>query len=299
MTASNKCLPFSLLRPLVWAAAIAIHSASAQVPDAAASREDMVALGKRFNSAEELYQYLQQQAGSNTGLTWQTLPDWRGVYSMDLRQTGLAYDTSQAPGQLPPAKLIPEQQAILEERVRLAQQGIEFDPLGRCEPPGAPRGVSEPFLREYAVTPEQTWLMNEVAAETRRIYTDGRQHLAPDDRFPTFDGDSIGFWHEGRLVIHTNQLRAGMYQRSQPNYSDDIELVEIMQKADERTLIAHVWAFDPQYLLEPWYTRKTYLKLTDPEKQLRIHYWYCFDNQNNDVQEQEDGSTQFKDFDFD
>jgi hypothetical protein len=185
------------------------------------------------------------------------------------------------------------------ERIEARNQGIEFDPLGRCEPPGAPRGLSEPFLREYVITPNQTWLMNEVGPEIRRIYTDGREHLLPDDRFPTFDGDSIGIWAADKLIIHTNQLRAGMYQRGQPDYSDQIELVEIMQKADERTLISHVWAYDPVTLLEPWYTMKTYVRLTDPDKLLRIHYWYCFDNQNNDVQEQEDGSTQFKDFSFD
>ena len=285
------------LLPFLFAAAAPL--ALAQIPAADAEREAMIALGKQHATAEALYTYLQQQASGGTPLTWETLPDWSGIYSMDFGQSGLAYDTSQQPGQLPPAKLIPEQQAILEARVKLAREGVEFDPLGRCEPPGAPRGVSEPFLREYAVTPNQTWLMNEVAAETRRIYTDGRGHLAPEDRFPTFDGDSIGFWHNGALVIHTNQLRAGMYQRSQPNYSDDIELVEIMQKADDRTLIAHVWAYDPQYLLEPWYTKKTYVRLTDPDKLLRVHYWYCFDNQNNDVEEQEDSSTQFKDFDFD
>ena len=206
----------------------------------------------------------------------------------------------QQPGQLPPAKLVPAEQAILEKRVADANKGIEYDPLGRCEPPGAPRGLSEPFLREYALRPDQTWLMNEVGPEIRRIYTDGRGHLAKEDRFPTFDGDSIGFWTmDGKLVIHTNQLHHGMYQRSQPNYSDAIELVEIMQKQDDSTLISQVWAYDPQVLLEPWYTKKTYKKLTDPDKQLRIHFWYCFEGQNNDVEEQPDGTTNFKDFDFD
>lgn len=289
-----------LQRPFILLlCSLACAAAMAQVPGPNASRDDMVALGLKHATAEELYAYLKEQAKGGQKQTFASLPDWSGVYSVDFGASGLAYDTSQRPGQLPPAKLVPEQQAILEERVRLANEGIEFDPLGRCEPPGAPRGVSEPFLREYALRPEQTWLMNEVGPEIRRIYTDGREHMLPEDRFPTFDGDSIGFWDKGALVIHTNQLRAGMYQRSQPNFSDDIELVEIMQKADDRTLIAHIWAYDPQYLLEPWYTKKTYIRLTDPEKLLRIHFWYCFDNQNNAVQEQEDGSTTFTDFEFD
>jgi hypothetical protein len=279
---------------------VCMQTAFAQVPGPDADRDALIALGRQHATAEDLFAYFREQANGGAPLTWETLPDWKGVYSVAFTSGGLAYDYMQVdPNGLPTAKLKPEYYDKVVERVTLRNQGIEFDPLGRCEPPGAPRGVSEPFLREYAVTPEQTWLMNEVGPEIRRIYTDGREHLPPDDRFPTFDGDSIGFWSNGALVIHTNQLREGMYQRGQPDYSDQIELVEIMQKADERTMVAHIWAYDPVVLEEAWYTKKTYIKLTDPDKALRIHFWYCFDNQNNDVEEQDDGSTTFTDFDFD
>ncbi len=295
-----------MIRPYPVFAAVVVsvsllgfQPAFAQLPAAAAERDAMIELGKQHATAEELFAFFKEQADGGAGITYDTLPDWSGVYSVQFTAAGLAYDSAQGANELPPAKLLPEYHDKMVARVEARNQGIEFDPLGRCEPPGAPRGLSEPFLREYVITPNQTWLMNEVGPEIRRIYTDGREHLLPEDRFPTFDGDSIGFWAGDKLVVHTNQLRAGMYQRGQPDYSDQIELVEIMQKLDERTLIAHVWAYDPVTLLEPWYTMKTYIKLTDPEKLLRIHYWYCLDNQNNDVQEQDDGSTQFKDFSFD
>ncbi len=274
--------------------------AFAQVPGPDADREELVELARQHGTAEALFAYFKEQANGGETLTWETLPDWKGVHSMRFGPGGLAYDYTQTdPAGLAPAQLKPEYQAKLVERVAQRNQGIEFDPLGRCEPPGAPRGVSEPFLREYAVTPEQTWLMNEVGPEIRRIYTDGREHLPEVDRFPTFDGDSIGFWTDGALVIHTNQLRQGMYQRGQPDYSDSIELVEIMQKRADNTLVAHIWSFDPVVLEEPWYTRKEYVPLTNTDKALRIHFWYCFDNQNNDVEEQDDGSTTFTDFSFD
>lgn len=274
--------------------------AFAQVPAADADRDSLAALGVQYGTAEALFAHFKEQANGGAPLAWETLPDWKGVYSVAFTAGGLAYDYLQeSDDAMPTAKLRPEFYAKVLERVTLRNQGIEYDPLGSCEPPGAPRGVSEPFLREYAVTPEQTWLMNEVGPEIRRIYTDGREHLPEVDRFPTFDGDSIGFWSNGALVIHTNQLREGMYQRGQPDYTDQIELVEIMQKLDERTMVAHIWAFDPVVLEEPWYTKKTYIRLTDPDKVLRIHFWYCFDNQNNDVEEQDDGSTTFTDFSFD
>ncbi len=70
--------------------------------------------------------------------------------------------------------------------------------------------------------------------DIRRIYTDGRGHVPEADRYPLYDGDSIGFWDGKRLVIHTNQLRDGQYQRSQPDYSDQVETVEIWEKIDEQ-----------------------------------------------------------------
>ena len=275
------------------------QTANAQLPAADADRLAMIELGKQHTTAEALYAYLKTQTNRGAALTYDTLPDWSGIYSVGFTAAGLPFDYTQGATDLPSAKLLPEYYEKMVARIEARNKGIEFDPLGKCEPPGAPRGISEPFLREYAVTPNQTWLMNEVAAENRRIYTDGREHLPAEDRFATFDGDSIGFWSNGALVIHTNQLREGMYQRGQPDYSAQIELVEIMRKTDDNTLVSQVWAYDPVTLTEAWYTVKTYNKLTDPEKLLRVHYWYCFDNQNNDVQEQDDGSTQFTDFEFD
>src|SRR5688572_23380216 len=143
--------------------------AFAQLPAAVEDRNAMIELGKRHATAEVLYAYFKEQANGGTGITYETLPDWSGIYSLQFTAAGLAYDSAQEPNELPPAKLVPEYYDKMVARVEARNQGIEFDPLGRCEPPGAPRGLSEPFLREYAVTPNQTWLMNEVAAETRRI----------------------------------------------------------------------------------------------------------------------------------
>ena len=62
-----------------------------------------------------------------------------------------------------------------EETLRLREQGIEYDSLSYCHPPGYPRWITEPNLREFVVTPDQTWLMNELANDVRRVYTDARR----------------------------------------------------------------------------------------------------------------------------
>ena len=128
---------------------------------------------------------------------------------------GFTFDPEQPAGGLPTAKLTPEYQAKMLKRIEGAKQGIEWDPISTCAPPGHPRWLTEPFLREFIVTPDQTWLINEMVNDIRRIYTDGRDHVPEADRYPLYNGDSIGFWDGDRLVIHTNQLQAGIYQRSQ------------------------------------------------------------------------------------
>ena len=40
------------------------------------------------------------------------------------------------------------------------------------------------------------------------------------------------------------------------------------------------------------------MKLSDPDKSLRIRYWNCGENQNNAVFQTKDGGTQFQDLTF-
>jgi hypothetical protein len=261
------------------------------------TKDENIALGRQHKTAAELYQALREQASGGQALNWTNLPDWSGVYTR-APVAGFAFDPDTPEGRPPTAKLTTEFEARMHKRIADVKQGIEWDPISTCAPPGHPRWLTEPFLREFIVTPDQTWLVNEMVNDIRRIYTDGRDHVPAADRYPLYNGDSIGFWNGDRLVIHTNQLRAGIYQRSHPDYTDQVETVEIWYKADARTLRADVWVYDPPALVEPWYTRQSYLKLDDPDRSLRIRYWNCGENQNNTVFQTQEGSTQFQDLTF-
>ena len=270
---------------------------STTAPKPERTKEQNIDLGRQHKTASELFEALRQEANGGQRLVWNALPDWRGVYTR-APVPGFAFDPDQPPGAMTTAKLTPEYQAKLAKRIEDVKRGIEWDPISTCSPPGMPRWLTEPFLREFIVTPDQTWLINEMVNDIRRIYTDGRGHTPQEDRYPLYNGDSIGFWDGPRLVIHTNQLRAGIYQRQHPDYTDQVETVEIWQKADDKTLRADVWVYDPPALVEPWYTKQSYVKLSDPDKSLRIRYWNCGENQNNSVFQTQEGTTQFQDFTF-
>jgi hypothetical protein len=199
---------------------------------------------------------------------------------------------------LPTAKLTPAHERLLREKLDNVAKGIEFDPLSNCEPAGMPRWIVEPFLKEFVVTPHQVWLINEMQNEIRRVYTDGRDHPSEADAYPLWEGDSIGFWDGEKLVIHTSQMRAGQYQRIQPFYTEQVETVEIWQRTDATTMAVEVWAFDPPALVEPWYTRQIYKKLSNDDLSLRIRYWHCGENQNNTVEQTESGTSDFSNFTF-
>jgi hypothetical protein len=262
------------------------------------TKEQNAALGREHKTAWELYQALKAEAKGGQRLTPATMPDWSGVYSRPADK-GFTFDPDTPQGVLTTAKLTPEYQAKLEKRVADVKRGIEWDPISTCAPPGHPRWLTEPFLREFVPAPDQTWLINEMVNDIRRVYTDGRDHVAPEDRYPLYNGDSIGFWDGPSLVVHTNQLQGGIYQRQNPDYTDQVETVEIWHKTDGTTLAADVWVYDPPALAEPWYVQQRYAKLSDPDKALRIRYWNCAENQNNAVSQTQDGTTKFDGFTFD
>ncbi len=265
-------------------------------PPPSPEKQAMIDLGIEHGTARALYEHFRSEADDTT-LTWEEVPDWSGVWTRE--GNIFFFDQDQASNDnLPTAKLHPDARERLIEKLDRIEQGIEYDPLSAGEPAGMPRWFSEPFLRDFAVTPNQTWLINEMMNEIRRVYTDGRDHPPAEDAYPLWVGDSIGFWDGDRLIAHTNQLRSGQYQRIQPEYSDQVEVVEIWQKVDDETLNVDVWVYDPPILAEPWYTRQVYKRLSNDDQFLRIRYWHFNENQNNDVVINDEGTSDFADFTF-
>lgn len=259
------------------------------------TKEQKIELGRQHKTAEALYNALRAQAQGGKKLAWDAMPDWSGIYSRPPK-AGFTFDPDQPEGVMSTAKLTPEFEAKLVKRVEDLKKGIEWDPISACRPPGHPRWLTEPFTREFIVTPNQTWLINEMVNDIRRIYTDGRGHVPVDDRVPTPNGDSIGFWDGSKLVIHTNQLQSGIYQRANPDYTEQVETVEIWQKTDDKNLAADVWVYDPPALKEAWVVRQNYGKLSDPD--LRIRYWDCAESSNNSVFQNKAGTTEFRNLNF-
>jgi hypothetical protein len=252
-------------------------------------------LGLKYRTAWDLYQALKTGArGGKQNPPFSELPDWSGLWT----QAGGGSFVAPGPAGIGPT-FTPEAAAAVKKGQALAAQGIAYDEnLSECGPPGFPRWLVIPFLREFIVRPEQTWLSSETVNNVRRIYTDGRGHPSPQDAYPLYYGDSIGFWDGQKLVIHTGQLMARSMGRNQPDQSEKMETVEIWEKIDARTIVADAWIYDPAIYQQPWYLQRRYSQVANEDKLLRMNYWHCGENPNNEVYKTPEGNTQYRDFSF-
>jgi len=243
-----------------------------------------------YKTSSEHFEALKRQAGGGTKMTWDKLPDWTGIWVRGPKGVGLRFDPAQPSLQQTTAQLTPEFAQKHREKLERVAKGVEWDPISNCIPPGYPRWLTEPFLREFVLRPDQSLLINEMVNDIRRIYTDGRDHTPPEEAYPLWNGDSIGFWDGDSLVIHTTQLMGGQYQRSQPDYTDEVETVERWRKVDNDTIEAEVTVYDPPALVKPWRVTQRYIRVTTPG--IRIRSWVCEENANNDVFQTKEGTTE-------
>jgi hypothetical protein len=277
----------------VWALAACVAAAIAAFPAQAHRSHHKAAshkppasswsYGRTFASSWDEYQAMLAAAHGGTRISWEKLPDWTGLWE---HRGGFVFDTTQR-GDMAPAPLTPEYRKLYEAKLASVKKGIQWDPLSACLPAGYPRWLLEPFLREFILRPEEAWLLTEQEAEIRRIYTDNRGHVPEDEAYPLWEGDSIGFWDGDTLVIHTNHLKAGQYQRLQPDFSDQISTVERMRKIGPDQIEDIVDVYDPASLTRAWHVRHLYGRVKTPN--LRINHWSC--EENNNTVKTDNGST--------
>jgi hypothetical protein len=246
------------------------------------------ATAQDYRNSTEHFETLRRAANGGTPVAFDKLPDWTGLWTR-VATPLFKFDPAQPSVQQTTAELTPAFAEKHKEKLERVAKGVEWDPISSCIPPGYPRWLTEPFLREFVLRPEQSLLINEMVNDIRRIYTDGRQHPPEDEAYALWNGDSIGFWDGDSLVIHTTQLMAGQYQRSQPDYSDQVETVERWRKTDANTIEADVTIYDPPSLVRPWHVVQRYARVTTPN--LRIRSWVCEENANNEVVQTKDGAT--------
>jgi hypothetical protein len=222
---------------------------------------------------------------------WQDLPDWSGVWRMvgptvfdrATVQPKKGRTGSAGVREFPPYNQEWEQK--YEHNIELVKQKKFPDPLTNCGlPAGFPRILNVPDVYEFVVRPEQTWILTENGPNVMRIYTDGRDHPPPEDRWPTFTGDSVGHWEGDTLVFSTVSVKGDqtIIDRTGLIHSDQLHAVTRLRKVDDDTLQADMVLEDDLAFTKPWHVTKQYERLPSGT---RVFDYACAENNRNPVTE--------------
>jgi hypothetical protein len=224
----------------------------------------------------------------------QTLPDWSGVWAM---VGGTVFDRATASGEggalsrglreKPPYNA--EWEAIYQRNLKLRDANQLPDPINTCgTPAGFPRVMNLPDMYEFVVRPEQVWILTENGPNVLRIYTDGRPHPGPDDRWPTYTGDSVGKWEGDTLVFTTLSTKHSKWptegdtvlDRTGLVLSDAAHVTTRLRRVDANTMEARMVIEDKKALTGPWNVTKTYRKQPPGT---RVYDYGCAENNRNPV----------------
>ncbi|MGH8254995.1 MAG: hypothetical protein ACRET0_02130, partial [Steroidobacteraceae bacterium] len=142
--------------------------------------------------------------------------------------------------------------------------------------------------RYFMVSPRKTLMYYQSDEGNRVIFTDGRGHIPPDEAYPMWAGDSIGFWDKDTLVVHTLYLRNVELNRNLPADSEQASVVERITMTDPNTIQDQATLYDPKMLYRPWSGVQTFKRNTSVHA--IVDLYSC--DENNNVYQGKNGGTE-------
>jgi hypothetical protein len=211
------------------------------------------------------------------------LPDWGGVWVLD----------RPPPGTAPPEKPVLKGQYLQDyqtwQHAVETKGGVVAHEGSYCTPPGMPgiMGIGQ-YPMEFLFTPGRVTTHHEAWMQWRNIYTDGRGH--PDDLEATFEGDSVGHWEGGTLVVDTVGIKDSVALSMGMKHSDKLRIGERIHlaKGNPDALVDEMTVEDPVALTKPWVHTLTYKR----SREWQLLEFICAENDRNPVDTE--GNTGFK-----
>jgi len=95
------------------------------------------------------------------------------------------------------------QKHIDASQAAAAEGKVYRDDIGQCWPAGVPLIMTRVWPFAVIQLPTAVYMISGFMNSLRIIYTDGREHTPADIVVPSFNGESIGHWEDGVLVVDT------------------------------------------------------------------------------------------------
>lgn len=220
------------------------------------------------------------------------LPDWSGVWErvegnggmFDVQTTTPPDGRAGSPGVRQHPPLTDAWEKKYRETLAIVADGRLPDPISVCgTPAGYPRLLALPDVYEFVVRPEQTWIITENGPNIMRIYTDGRAHAPAEERWPTFTGDSVGYWKGDTLYFSTVSMIGGeqtILDRSGLTLSEEASIETAMYLTEDGLLRAELVITDPLALEEDWRVTRHFRRLPAGT---RAYDYACAENNRNPI----------------
>ena len=186
------------------------------------------------------------------------LPNWSGIWLAEGLEPGVdGFSVSRPPTLAVQSPGIPWNESAM---ARL-QAELATNPQLQVKPAagwGYPLMMDGPPPLQFVITPEETLIFN-TYRDLRHIYTDGREHPAEGDLWPTTWGDSVGHWDGDTLVIEARNYKRwsldDYYYQNPKEYrmhTEALRTTERLRRTDADTISYEFTVDDPKIFTKPW-----------------------------------------------
>jgi hypothetical protein len=151
-------------------------------------------------------------------------------------------------------------EALREAPLHAARNETYRDSIGQCFPPGMPMIMTRVWPHNFIQLPTAVFMISGFNNSVRTIFLDGRAHSDPDLVVPSYNGESVGRWEEGTLVVHTKYFETDNHwiDRGIP-ISEEFEIVERIRLLEPGTVMEVEYIMtDPQNWQGEWRSTKRF-----------------------------------------
>jgi hypothetical protein len=154
----------------------------------------------------------------------------------------------------------PGREALVEAARAQAEGRTYRDAIGQCYPPGMPMLMTRVWPHAFIQLPTAVYIISGFNNSVRTIFLDGRGHSDADLVVPSYNGESIGRWEDGVLVVHTKYFEPdNHYIDYGIPISDSFELIErIRLLEDGKVMEVEYELIDPQMWEGEWKSVKRF-----------------------------------------
>jgi hypothetical protein len=239
---------------------------------------DEVRSAAPYLTAEEHYNALLKQARANGGPTIYDRehppPDWDGYYnSRTLQPQQWSFGNNVQAAALMQL-LTPEyQQRFVQALYHVGVSNSAQWVSSTCYPEGMMRWWAQGVRNiQVTVTPHQVQLLSGTALNFLRQILIGQEHVT---QISQWYGETVGFWNGETLVAWTDNIQGWTMSHSLPEFSSELEAIEIFTRDEDRNIHLEVTLYDPLAFVAPLRLTAIYSYLEGPESEMRYQWKEC------------------------